>query len=159
MAPLGIGTQIDQLTISNQDVDVYVSKNGTFSVYRSSTSEDDTALGSARTLEDAIQKAKTTIAKRKVKVNIPFYTQNGKAGRITGRHGGNGKILVRVNGESSQWSDYTKVIKPDAPIDSIERIKELLSQQNIIADKLSDLYRGTMISVGDLLAQATEDQS
>jgi hypothetical protein len=111
--------------IAGTDVEVHVTGNGRFNVKRAD--DEHVLLGIDATMEDALAKARTTLAKRKVRVNVPFRTLDGEHGLATGLHGGTGRVMARLDGEACQMDNATlaKALRADTPQDVIDRYIEL----------------------------------
>ncbi len=112
-----IGTQ----TIAGQSVEIHASTQGRWSITMPDT-EDRSSLGSGETLEAAIEQARRAIAKRKVRVEVPFITLTGDKGVATGRHAANRDILVRIGEKAERLDDYARALQPDTPAEELTKL-------------------------------------
>lgn len=111
-------------TISGFEVEVNITHYGQFQV-----DYNGTTIGHGDTLDQALNQARTRIAKMKVRVSVPFITHAGEKGVGTGVHASNHSVLVRIGANASQH-DGSQVLRADTPQVIID---ELTSNVNEIA--------------------------
>lgn len=114
--------------IAGTDVEIHVGTNGHFTI--KTPGDNSVTLGDGDTIEQAMGKARVTLAKRKVRVSVLFRTLVGEHGEATGLHAGTGRVLARIDGEAMQM-DYTslgKALRADTPPEKIDRYLALNEQ-------------------------------
>lgn len=116
MSRIEIGTT----TLVQQEVTIQASKDGSWYL----VDGEGVLLGRNDVLEKAEAQAKTKLAKAKIKVEVPFFTDQGEEGVATGFHAQNDDILARIGGNSERLGGYRRhiVLRPDTPPDVIEAI-------------------------------------
>lgn len=109
--------------IAGTKVVVFVKPYGTF-VVRLPGGEE---IGSGDTMVAAMEKARGTLTRRKVSVEVPLLSHNFKPGVATGLHAGTGKVLVKIEGQrAEQMASYAPVaFEPDMPIEEQGRLRDL----------------------------------
>lgn len=99
--------KLTDVEILRTNCEVHVNTSGYFEVYLAGRADEEDArslAGSSTTLDEAIEKAKTPIRQRRVRVAVPFFTIDRLASKTAvGFHAGNGNILL-ADGE--QLSGY-----------------------------------------------------
>ena len=87
---------MERIAISGVEVEVWARMGGVYDAewQIEKPGEDGERLGSGETLKQAKAQARTKLAKRKVKVEVPFRLLNGRRGIATGIHSGNGNVTV-----------------------------------------------------------------
>lgn len=114
--------------ISGVEVEIHATENGYWQV-RLPGDDSYGGLGQADTLEKAKQQARTALAKKKVKVSVPFTiiwhsndTAEARRGTATGIHAKSYDVLVRyADGEADTIGSYGTVFRDDVPQDVIDR--------------------------------------
>ena len=116
---MNVGTK----KINGVECEVHASAYGAWEI----KDPDGASIGrSESTLDSAVNAARVTLNKRKVKVEVPFIlVASGKRGVATGLHAGNRKVLITIDGERTQLEGYAKVLRPDTPDEKVARLGEL----------------------------------
>jgi hypothetical protein len=134
-----------------QDLEVFASPTGTWWLYDS----DHNLLGSGETLDQAKAKARATMKKDSVRVDVPFLTRDLKPGVATGFHAGTRKVLARIDGEARQLEGWSGAgyLRADMPAAERERLLALDEQ----AKQLEREIKGIEKSYGLDLRKAVEE--
>ena len=116
-------------------VEFHVGMSGGWAVYEPAVEGEDTPLhqrhiAGGDTVEKAEANARNELAKRKVKVAVNFFTEEGEPGIAHGKHARTRKLLVRINGESQQIDSYRSVLRADTPKDVVEHLAEIREEQS-----------------------------
>lgn len=145
------GVRVSHVKIGDRTLPIYCSSDGHFSVLniddtdalKNPTSDADVEPLARRSVsvEAATDTARAALAKRKVKVRVPFWFKDGRRGWAYGIHAGNGDVLVEdrhgVKDRLSTSRYYHResagvtkgVLVADTPA---ERVKRLLQLRKLI---------------------------
>lgn len=128
-----------QEIIGGVQCEVHVTGEGMFEVYPKG--ENATRLGYAETMERAIAQARPKIAKRKVKVEVVFFTKAGERGVATGFHSKNGNVMARIDDRSVQlkYGEELKGLHPSTPREKMERMIECREQSKKLLAEARDI--------------------
>lgn len=146
------GVKTDTREISGHEVEVFAitSPGNSYSDGRWSVclkSKDGTTgeeIGRAESLDKAISQARTKLAKKKVKVEVPFRLRSGKRGVATGIHGGTGNVTARIE----QWSGRMdpeqlqardQVFKAETPDSVFDRLNAIRDETNRLHDEQREI--------------------
>lgn len=149
-------------TISNTEIEIHATASGTWQIYeKGHGGERDYQLSYGATMEQAIQRARTELGKRKVKVAIPFFTASGQRGVATGIHGRTGKVLTRVGrpAKAEQMDTYVAVLKGDTPKEVRDRINELDKIQMDARREREKIFREHSMHLGNVVKKAVEEEA
>lgn len=127
---------VGRVTLGGTEVEVHASTSGRWRIHTIENEGLGIRLGDAETLEKAEAQARTVLSKMKVKVDVPFFDEDGRRGVAYGRHAGHGNVLARVDGEAVTLNPrrYSNgILAGDTPAHVLARIKAL--QESIHADK------------------------
>jgi hypothetical protein len=151
--------RLDEIEIAGVLVRVDVNRSGRFYIVEAAA-EDHQTLGLGDTLEEAKNNARREIAKRKVKVEVPFRTMKGERGVATGRRAGSRKIQAKFTDEitgrthSEQLDGYHDVLRSDTPDEAILQYKEYQQQRNEIYSKERALLDQWKLHLGQAVDEA-----
>lgn len=139
--------------VNGVELELHANVQGTFWLRE----PDGEEMGRGDTLDQAVQQARTEINRRKVKVEVPFVTLKGERGIATGRHGGHGKVLARVNGKATTLDTYAAVLRGDTPPEVVAEIKR--HQQAMAAARAAEfkLRQQWEIRLGHAVDKAIEE--
>lgn len=133
--------------MSGYQVEYHASKRGSWEV---TTPEAEEILGTGDTLEEAKNRARAQLAKRKVKVEVPFLTSRTFVrGVATGIHAGTNNVLVRTErpfarGEKTeQLTGYgsREVLRADMPDEAKFRLQVARAMEREAASKIRAIER------------------
>lgn len=131
--------------ISGTQIEVSVNTYGQFSI---SLSANGTTIAYGDMMEQVYQKARAYIAKRKVKVSIPFRTSVGEHGVATGIHSSNGSVLAKIDGVALQMNgrgNNSVVLKADTPEEDIARLIKITEiVRNLTAEEKRIEFRNSL---------------
>jgi hypothetical protein len=161
-------------TIAGVEVEILANARGAWEITTSQEGgrREPERLGYAAegTLDEAKSRARTVLAKRKVKVEVPFRLRDGSYGVATGIHAGTGAVLARVirrgREQAEQIERRTDAFKPETPdeaFDKMTSLKEqqsaLYSEQKALEDEWAIDRYGLKGAVSDAISDATERQA
>ncbi len=149
MSRVKVGTD----TILNQELDVYADTSGYWELKIGNES-----IGTGDTIEKAKAKARTFLAKRKVKVEVNYLTHEGKLGACSGRHAKTRKLLVRVGNVSSQTDAYRNIEQPlfkvETPREVIERCAQAKDEIRVLEQERREIIERHSINLSDVVDKA-----
>jgi hypothetical protein len=122
-----MSTHFTDLELRGVPIAAFVSDNGRFELHEVS-GDGFKLLASGETLEAAKRTASAKLARRKVRVRVPFRTLRGGTAVATGYHATSGKV-VTTNGEHQY--PQTVVFPDDVPQDVLDRYAELHRQAHV----------------------------
>jgi hypothetical protein len=161
--------EIGMIEIAGIEVAVEATTGGTF-LLKELGSEGiggRETLGSGDTLDQAKSRARTVLAKRKVKVEVPFKLKDGTEGVATGIHAGNGAVMAKVIRHGRERAEQIErrqdAYKPETPQEVFDKVASLTEQSNALYDERKTLEAEWAIdqygldgAVRDAIREATE---
>lgn len=143
------------------DFTVYVD-DGTVSIGDTITYDakrELTKLAYGKSLNDAVDRAKTAAAKRRVRVQIPFISREAEHGIATGIHAGTGAVLANIggmNGVQLSGSADTKVFPGDSDPALVEEYVAEREKIKLAERRCSEIEREHMIRLPDVIGEAID---
>lgn len=150
---------VGEVTITGVSLEVGASAaSGNFTL-----SLDGEVIGRGETLDKAKAQARAALAKRRVKVEVPFVTKQGERGVAHGIHQRNRTVLVRMgaSGSAAELQGYSEQFRPDIPADVLERFLEagraaqlLEKERSAISKEWSlDLRKAVVCAIDEAVAE------
>lgn len=137
--------------IADNEVEIHAYPNGNWGI-----TLGDEDIGYADTLEKAIARARTALAKQKVKVSVPFVTQDGERGIAHGLHAKTGKVLARVNDKPIDLG-YKQPLRADIPQDVLDRYLELTETADAAYNEAKVIEREYRLDLSTAVRKAVAD--
>lgn len=127
--------------LSGVQYEVHANQSGYFQI-----TSGERVLGAGETLDKAVQAARSTLHRQKVRVSVPFIQIMGlRRGTATGIHERSGEILVRwEDGNGAKKGaetirSYSPVLKADVPEDTLNLMAGLQSEIDQATKRLREL--------------------
>lgn len=149
--------------IAGKEYEVHAGIYGTWTIL----DEEGQSLGGGDSLDKATANAQNELTKRKVKIDVPFYTYEGRRGTITGRHARTMKVLARIEGSAtnswtkksatSQLEGYYHVFRNNIPTDVLDNYLELKEKQRNIESEMRKITSQYGTTAGELAANAIQE--
>lgn len=142
-------------TISGRECSVHVDVYGRFTVQ----TESGDPLGRGKTMDEALDAAKITLAKRKVRVKIPFIAATGEHGTGTGMHAGTGAVLASfdgVNGIQLSTATETNVFPEGTDADIVEEYMSAVAAEKKAKITQSKIKREHMVDLREVVETACD---
>jgi hypothetical protein len=145
--------------VTGVDVEIHVDRNGTFTAI---VKGEERALQNCRAdkLEALIPKIRAALKKRKVEVEVPFRDQDGSRGVAYGRHGGNRKVLARIDGVAVQFDSYgtrADLFAPDTPDEVFERLADATRRERDAKREVDEIQKAHGFNLGAAVDRAIEE--
>jgi hypothetical protein len=138
--------------INGVSCEIAVSSDGMFTVSR-----DGETISHAFLLQQAVTTASSKISQTKVRVQVDFFTLNGKQGTATGIHASNGKVLARIGGKSEQFDMYTSVLKGETPQPVVSRLIDINNEVELLKRAENSIKREWGMKLGSAVKKAIEE--
>lgn len=154
-------THIANDQMSGVDVAINALSNGTWMItVPGDGNERGQAIGQGDTLEKAKAQARTWVAKRKVKVAVPFFSPTtGQAGIATGLHARTRSVLVRYDdGETDQIMPHTTVLGGDTPREKVEEMTAAQDEVRRLRGVARDIQEAHELKLGAAVERAIEEK-
>lgn len=146
-------THFTNLELRGVPIAAYVTDTGFFELHEVS-GDGFKLLSAGGTLEAAKRAASAKLARRKVRVRVPFRTLRGGTAVATGYHATSGKV-VTTNGEHQY--PHTVVFPDDVPQDVLDRYAELHRQAHVIEQAQATIEREYTTTLGALVDAAISE--
>lgn len=133
---------VGDVVLSGKKYNICATKHGFWSI----TDEEGFSVGTGKTLEIATSKARATLTKRKVKVEVPFVNSRGERSVATGIHVRTGDILIRTEkGEAESISGggtrLRSVLSNEITDEELKRLKDLRGEIRNIDNEAREIER------------------
>jgi hypothetical protein len=117
--------------INGVECEIHADLSGRWTIYekRDEGEARGRPLVSAESLDKAVAAARIELNKRKVRVDVPFFTTEGEAGIAHGKNSRDGRILTDIG----QLDSHATVLKPDTPANKVERMKKIRAEKAALA--------------------------
>lgn len=141
------GVKISTEELAKVEVDIWCSRGGCFTA---TTGADATRLAYDTDIEKLRAKARAALSKRKVKVEVKFFTTAGEEGVASGLHAGTGNVMVRIDGESMQITGYgtrSEYLSHDIPPEKLAEYLQLARYVKESQDRMHVIRKSYPIDI------------
>ena len=147
-------------TINGMVCEIHADVTGNWTVVEKAEEDDDAlhprklTLATGNTIDKAIAAARVEINKRKVRVEVPFFTVDGEAGVAHGRNSRDRRILTDIG----QLDSNATVLKPDTPANKVQRLREIRAQKGALHSEERALLKEYSMRLDHAVDRAVEEK-
>jgi hypothetical protein len=151
--------KLNTIEIAGKQVEVHASAHSMGAAFEMIF--DGEVIGRGDTWEKARDKARAALAKKKVRVEVPFITRSGQHGVATGINSRTRKVTAKVNttgrSASTQLEKYERVLSPQIVKDGkFEHLMELRQRERDLDREIHAIERQYEMRLGDVVEEAIE---
>lgn len=145
-------------TINGVDCEIHADLTGRWTVIEKTDEEDapvrNRQLASADSIDKAVAAARIEINKRKVKVEVPFFTVNGEAGIAHGKNSRDRRILTNIG----QLEPHVTVLDPDTPLKTVKRLNAIKAERNALIREEKEIMTQYGMRLDHAVDRAVEEK-
>lgn len=151
MSTVRVGTK----DIGGITYELRASEHGTW--YIAEEGEEGEIIASGETLDSAVAKVRTAVARTKVTVEVPFISRGGQHGVAYSIHAKQRDPMVRwADGVKEAFHSYGGVFPPDTPEEIIDRYCALIKQRDAASKEITSIDRTHYMDLNKAVREAIE---